>query len=205
MSQPGAARWTGLSFIAALGLAAAALTAAGTGERGIDLALFATARLGFLLFWPAYTGSALVSLFGPRFQRLRRHAREFGLAFATVLLVHLGLVGWLCLIGAAPPVATFVLFGIAALWVYLLALFSIGGLQQRLGAKGWWVLRNIGMNYVAYVFAVDFFARPLAGGIRHAVFYWPFAALITVGPALRLAAAAQRIAYGWKGALRGTG
>jgi hypothetical protein len=169
---------------------------AGTGERGIHMALLATARLAFLLFWPAYAGGALAALFGLAFQPLQRHVREFGLAFAAALLVHLGLVACLCLIGAAPSMTTFVFFGIAVLWVYLLALFSIGGLQQFLGAKGWWLLRLVGMNYVAYAFAVDFFRNGLAGNITHAVFYWPFAALAIIGPGLRLATAPQRFARG---------
>jgi hypothetical protein len=72
------------------------------------------------------------------------------------VLVHLGLVAWLCLIGAAPGVGTFIFFGIATLWVYLLALFSIGRLQKLLGPTAWWLLRNVGMNYVAYAIAIDF-------------------------------------------------
>jgi hypothetical protein len=165
----------------------------GTGERGVHMGLLGTARLAFLLFWSAYVGGALVALFGSAFQPLRRRAREFGLAFAAVLSVHLGLVAWLCLIGAVPSTKTFVLFGTAAVWVYLLALFSINGLQHRLGPMGWWVLRAIGMNFVAYAFAKDFFRNGLAGGIANVVLYWPFAALAVIGPGLRLAAAAQRV------------
>jgi hypothetical protein len=163
------------------------------------MALLGTARLAFLLFWSAYAGGALVALFGRAFQPLRRRAREFGVAFAAVQSVHLGLVAWLCLIGAAPSTRTFVFFGIAAVWVYALALFSINGLQQRLGTMGWWVLRTVGMNFVAYAFAVDFFRSGLAGGIAHVVLYWPFATLAAIGPGLRLAAAAQRAGSGWRG------
>src|SRR5208283_952478 len=115
---------------------------AGTGEKGIDAALRATARLSFLLFWVAYAGSAMASLFGSPFQTLKLRAREFGLAFASAQLVHIGLVVWLCLIGAAPDVSTFVFFGIALVWVYLLALFSIGRLRRALGPGSWWILRD---------------------------------------------------------------
>ena len=193
--QVSAAPWMGLSALAALALAAAALMVAGTGRRGTDLGLLLTARLAFLLFWPAYTGSSLVALFGPAFQKVKRHGREFGLTFATVLLVHLGLVAWLCWIGAVPSTATFVLFGTAAVLVYLIALFSIGRLQQWLGVAGWSLLRLIGMNFVAYAFAVDFLRNPFGGGIERAAFYWPFAALSIVGPGLNLAAAARRIVW----------
>lgn len=195
---PSAARWMAAAFCAASGLAATTLAAFGTGERGVQVALFATARLMFLLFWPAYAGGALASLFGARFQPLRRHGREFGLAFASALLVHLGLVAWLCLIGATPAFGTFVFFGIGVGWSCLIALFSIGRLQRALGPWGWWLLRVAGMNYLAYAFAVDFLAHPTQAGIRHAVAYLPFAALAIAGPALRLAAAAARIGRSWQ-------
>ena len=55
------------AFCAALALAAAVLAALGAGERGTHVALQATARLSFVLFWPAYAAAALAALFGPRF------------------------------------------------------------------------------------------------------------------------------------------
>jgi hypothetical protein len=47
------------------------------------------------MFWPAYTGSVLTTLFGPAFEPIKRRTREFGLAFASAHLVHLALVAWL--------------------------------------------------------------------------------------------------------------
>jgi hypothetical protein len=121
--QPNVAWWMGSAFCVALGLAATVLAA--RGARAIQ----ATARLSFLLFWAAYSGSGLASLFGPTVLPLKQHAREFDLAFASAQLVHLGLVAWLCVVGDAPGICVLILFGIAALWVYLLALFSIHRLQ----------------------------------------------------------------------------
>ena len=46
------------AFCAALALAAAVLAALGAGERGTHVALQATARLSFVLFWPAYAAAA---------------------------------------------------------------------------------------------------------------------------------------------------
>ena len=192
------ALWMCSAFCAALALAASVLTVLGAQERGVHAALAATARFAFLLFWPAYSGGALASLFGPAFQPLKQYARILGLAFASALLVHLGLVGLLCLIGAAPPVSTFIFFGVAAVWVYLLALFSIGRLHRALGPKYWWLLSTVGMNYLAYAFIVDFLKEPLQGGVRHVVEYLPFAVLAIAGPSLRLAALAQRVGRKWK-------
>ena len=183
---------------AALTLAASVTIALGAKQSGIDAALAATARLMFLLFWPAYSGGALVALFGAVFQPLKQHAREFGLAFASALLVHLGLVVVLCLIGAAPDAATFVFFGIGAAWAYVLALFSIPRLRLALGPRNWWLLSNVGMNYVAYAFIVDFLQQPLHGGVKHIIEYLPFAVLSLAGPGLRLAAYMQRIGRSWR-------
>jgi hypothetical protein len=164
----------------------------GSGSTGIYVALRATARLAFLMFWPAYVGSALVFLFGRAFQPLQRRARELSLGFAAVQTVHFGLVGWLCLIGATPSVKTFAFFGIGAVWLYLLALFSIGSLQQRLGPKRWRALCLVGMNYIALAFAVDFLRHPSVDGLTRAILYWPFAALAVAGPILIACAAIRR-------------
>jgi hypothetical protein len=191
-----ATRWIGLAVCAQLGLAGLVLVALGPAERGTDVALQATARLSFLLFWPAYAGSAMTALFGPVFEPLKRRAPEFGLAFASVHLVHLALVAWLTKIGAAPPLGSFVFFGIAAVWVYLLALFSIPSLQQTLSFNSWWLLRVVGLNYIAYAFAVDFLKAPQNGSIKYLVGYLPFAVLSVLGPILRLAAFMRRAAQG---------
>jgi hypothetical protein len=124
---------------------------------------------------------------------LKQHAREFGLAFASAMLVHVGLIAWLCLIGAAPGLSTFVIFGMALACTYLLALFSIVRLQQALGPRYWRLLRAVGLNYIAYAFAIDFLQNPLHGGVRHIIEYLPFAVLAIAGPSLCLAALAQRL------------
>lgn len=180
--------WIAVPFAVALALAAAVLAVLGLSDDGIHAALLATARWQFLLFWLAYAGGALASLFGPRLLPLRRHAREFGFGFAAALSVHLALVAWLCMIGDVPPVRTFIVFGFAALCVYGLAVLSIARLQQLLGARAWGMLRFLAMNYVVLAFADDFWRDPLAPGVGHALLYWPFAALVIAAPALRLAA-----------------
>src|SRR5215469_6230358 len=62
----GVARWMGLAFGAELLLAAAVFGAKGVTEAGIVLALSLTARVAFPLFWLAYAGGALATLFGRR-------------------------------------------------------------------------------------------------------------------------------------------
>ena len=192
--RPNAGMWIGSAFCAALGLAALVLVTLGPGAEGTVLALQLTARLSFLLFWSAYTAGAMVALFGPAFQPLKQHAREFGLAFASAHLVHLALVAWLTYIGAAPPRGVFVFFGIAAFWIYLLALASIPRIQQSLGGKGWLYLRVVGLNFIAFAFAKDFLGYRQFGDVKFLVGYLPFALLSVVGPLLCLAAFVQRTA-----------
>jgi hypothetical protein len=178
----------GLAMLVAVAIATCVLALFGAGVRGTHAALAATARFAFLLFWPAYAGGAMASLFGPPFEVLRRYGRAFGLAFAAALTVHIGLLAWLCVIGAAPSSGTFLVFGTALALVYLLALFSIDRLRMWLGAHGWWLLRTVGMNYIAFAFAKDFLHTPFGGGARHVVEYAPFALLAVAGPAVRLGA-----------------
>ena len=151
-----------------------------------------TARLAFLLFWPSYVGGALVTLFGPRFQPLKVRARRFGLAFACVLAVHLGLVGRLCWIGSAPSTATFAIFGVGVAWTSILTLLSIESLGQAAGAKVWWIVRNIGLNYLAFLFILDFLRLEPRQTLPHLAEYLPFAALALLGPVLRLLAFLRR-------------
>lgn len=181
-------RWMGIAFGAELLVAASVLGTQGITEAGIVLALRLTARVAFPLFWLAYTGGPLAALFGPPLEPLRRHGRLAGLAFATSMTVHLALVAALCAIGAAPAASVFATFGIAAVCMYALALFSISRLRQALGPRRWKVLSAVAMNYVGLAFLYDFSTDPLAGGMKHALFYWPFLALAIAGPVLRIAA-----------------
>ena len=193
-ARPHTVLWTLSAFCAAGSLAALVLAVFGLDERGTDVALQVTARFSFLLFWPAYVGGALATLFGPIFEPLKRHGREFGLAFASAYLIHVALVGWLIQIGAPPSLGTFVFFGIALFWLYLLALFSIVRLQRMLGSKVWWLLRLIGLNYIAYAFATDFLRVSSVDSAKHLIGYVPFAVLSVLGPALCLAAFVRRVA-----------
>jgi hypothetical protein len=188
--------WIAAATAAALLLAAASLGARGAGRGGTDLGLFSTGRLAFLLFLPAYAGGAMATLFGAAFQPVRRRGRVLGLAFAAVLVVHLTFVAWLCVIGAPPALATFVQFGIAVGFIVPITLLSIGRLQGVLGPRAGWLLRAVGLNYVAYVFAADFLNHPLHGGIVHVATYLPFAVLSLLGPAIWVAGQMARLIRG---------
>ena len=185
----------GASFCAALLLTAAVLAIAGAGENGIRTGLEATARLAFAFFWPAYVGGALFALFGAPFQPVKQRARELGLAFASVLAVHLGLVAALCTIGLTPSRTTCVAFGLAAAFAGMLALFSIARLQRLIRPRFWRLLRFVGMNYILGAFAFDFIKYPPPWNRGYVFENLPFAVLAVAAPLIVLAAFVQRVRF----------
>lgn len=176
--------WMGSAIAAAAILATIVLAKYGAGKVGTVAALQLTARFSFLLFWLAYASGGLVVLFGSALQPLERRGRDFGLAFAAAHLVHVGLVVWLCWIGATPGLDVFVFFVPPLMVLYILALFSIPALQKALGRTPWRVLRTVGMTYIAYAFAHDFVTAPFGGNATHIAMYVPFAILNVAAPVL---------------------
>ena len=176
----------------ALALAGAVLADYGTGPVGIGQAVRYTARWSFLFFWLSYVGGAMAILFGPAFAGLARRARAFGLAFATALQVHIGLVVWLgVLIGQIPLQGGILLFFLVALsFTYLLVLLSFGIGTRNLG-RLWRPLLFLATTYILIAFGRDFVLGALAQNVRYwryAAEYVPFALLSLIAIPLRLAA-----------------
>src|ERR1700677_3658220 len=191
--------WMGVAFGVALVLAVAVLAVKGTDAKSISVALRVTARWSFLLFWVAYAGGAIATLFGPAFAPLARRGREFGLAFASAHLVHIGLVVWLYVILHHAPLSggLLVFFMIGIFWTYLLAVLSFGGLARALGPILWRLVRVLGMNYILIAFGYDFVLSVVHNGVVHQGFkylveYVPFAAMSVAAPVLSFAAAVRR-------------
>jgi hypothetical protein len=181
--------WIGAAFLIAFVLAAIVLAVFGPGDRGTVLALRVTARWCFLLFWPAYAGGAMAKLCGPRLDGLARYGREFGLAFASALLVHVGLVLWHFHV-AVGPTGTMAFFWAGILCTYLLALFSWPRLRDALGPQLWRAFSTLALEYIALVFAADFILAPVqASGLgKYPLTYVPFALILVGGAGLRLGA-----------------
>jgi hypothetical protein len=180
------------AFVIALALAAIAFANLGAGDQGTFVALRLTARWSFLLFWFAYAGGAITKLSGLRLGGLERRGREFGLAFASAQLVHVGLVLWLFNI-LTGPVDAMVFFWVGVLCTYLLAIFSLPRLRDALGLRIWRAFRLIALEYIALVFADDFILAPLqATGFRsYPLSYLPFAVMLVGAIGLRLATILQ--------------
>jgi K+-transporting ATPase KdpF subunit len=162
-------------------------------EHRLSLALRATARWSFLLFWLASVGGALATLFGSRFSGLAARARDFGLSFASAHLVHLGLVAWLYYAFVGPGKFTLIFFGVAAFWTYLLALLSVSRITAALPSRTWKVLRTIGVEYISIAFLYDFARNPFGGGFSRIVEYLPFLFLAVTGPLLRAGAWVKKL------------
>jgi hypothetical protein len=195
MPQLRTGTWMGVALVVALMVAGATLAALGTGHDGTVAALQLTARWSYCLFLPAYAGGALVALFGPTFLPLAKQGRNLGLAFASAHLAHIGLVSWLYYISPRPPVkdSTAIFFGIALLFTYVLALFSIPKLASMLRPNLWRLLRTVGMEYIALAFLLDFLQNPFGHGLITLVAYLPFAAIGCAAAVLRISAYAKRV------------
>ena len=189
------AAWMGAAFGVALVITAVVLVLAGADNRGTRLALELTARWSFLLFFLAYAGNAIAMLFGPA--SLKGHGREFGLAFASAHLVHIGLIVWLGIILGRVPLSGGLLlfFLIALLFTYLLAGLSFGGVKAL--GPAWPPLRFIGMNYILIAFGRDFVLpvihpKPTQVNLGHFLFYAPFMLASIAAPLLVLAVHLRR-------------
>ncbi|MBW4052623.1 MAG: hypothetical protein HIU85_14395 [Proteobacteria bacterium] len=191
--------WMAGAYLGSLAIAAGILWTMGAGQRGTLTGLQLTARWSYLFFLAAYTGGALTTVFGPVFQPLARRGRDLGLAFASAHLTHLCFVLWDYHISAHPPVPTSsaIYFGLAAVFTYLLALFSIPGLAAELNPHVWWALRTLGMDYIAIAFLRDFLHDPFNGSLSHLIGYLPFIALGSAAVAVRVVAYAKRLRRWW--------
>jgi hypothetical protein len=192
--------WVTAGFLVAAALAAIVFGVVDALDRGA-VALRVTARWSFVLFWLAYAGGAMATLWGRPFDALARHGREFGLAFASAQLVHVALI----LEDRAAAGMAFFWVGIA--FTYLLALFSLPRLRDAIGPRLWRISLVIALNYIALVFAVDFIEGPLRrGGIaNYPLSYFPFALMLVVGVGLRVAAFLYRRRRDWRPSHRAAG
>jgi hypothetical protein len=181
--------WMCAAFCSALTLVVVVLAAVGTGEKGTGIALHLTGRLSLLFFWPAYAGAAMAALFGPRFAVLVRYGRNFGLAYASAHLVHVGLVAHLVSMSSRPIAESIMpFFAVGVVWTYLLALFSLERLSNLFSPSFLRILRNVGLEYLALVFFADLVLLPIRVHTNRPLEYLPFSILIIVGPILRMAA-----------------
>jgi len=188
MREPLAGWWMLGAFVCSLLLALGTLAILGAAATGTIFALRLTARWAYIFFWLAYAGGALATLFGARLLPLARRGRALGLAFAAAMVPHAALVAWIYYISLKPPAsrATLVYFGIGLVFVFLLALLSVGRIAARLPPALSRGLRWVGTEYIALAFLRDFLHVPAHAGALQWLAYLPFIALAAAAAVLRL-------------------
>ncbi len=192
--SPKTAAFAAIAFGAAVVLAAAAISIFGSDTIGLDRSLQACAVLAFALFWPAYAGSALKTLFGQAFEPVSWRGRDFSLAFASAQLVSTGLFVWLLRVSSHTPFAhpRFVFFAVGLGWTYVIAAISFRGPAHAIGQGCYRVLRGLGMEFISFSFLFGFLSHPLHGNIRSVLLYVPLATVSILGTLLRFGAWASR-------------
>ena len=192
--SPKTATLAGIAFCAAALLAAAALFIFGTDTTGLDRSLQSSALLAFILFWPAYAGSALKTLFGSAFEPVSWRGRDFSLAFASAQLVSTGLFLWLWQVSSQTPFVhpRFVFFAIGLVSTCVIAAISFRGPAHAIGQSCYRVLRGLGMETISFAFLFGFLSHPLHGNIRSLIVYVPLATVSIAGTLLRFGAWASR-------------
>ena len=186
--------WMAGASAAGIAVAAAAAGAFGLHYEAVVAAVRGSARVAFGFFWLAYAGGAPTALFGDAFAGLVARRREFGLAFAAALAVHLSLVAVLFRISSRQPIsnAGIAYFGAGALLTYLLAIASIARVRRALPEQVWRLMSSIGMEYILFLFLLDLVVHPLRDGFGNPLDYAPFSLLAILAPLLRWTAIVQR-------------
>ena len=105
---------------------------------------------------------------------------------------------WLCFFGAAPPLGVFVFFGIAAVWTYTLAIFSIRRLRGAIADAVWRLLSFVGLNYILLAFVRDFIGAHFEFNTNYLVGYLPFILLCILAPSLRFIAVTRGLYLTWR-------
>ena len=114
------------------------------------------------------------------------------LGYASAQLVHLAIVARVLYKDPTGHESELLVFGPAVLFTYLLAGLSITKLSARLNSTLWRVLRTVGVEYIAFVFLLDFAKSPFDDGMFKVLYYLPFIVPAAAAPLLRLAAFIKR-------------
>lgn len=125
-----------------------------------------TARVSVTMFLLAFTASSTFQLWPNAFTRWQRQNRRyFGLSFALSHFTHLG---WILTLRAIAPaelagttVLTWLLGGLAYVFIAAMTATSFDRTARALGPKAWMLLHTIGAYYVWLIFANSFISRAL--------------------------------------------
>jgi DMSO/TMAO reductase YedYZ heme-binding membrane subunit len=131
------------------------LRAAGTTDENLNLLLRLTARISFMTYLLIFVARPLRQIFPRNGTRwLSGERRSFGIAFAAMHSVHLGLIAYRfsTIPGLEYPVSSALLGGTAYALMYLMLITSFDRPARALGPKNWRRLHKIGLYYIGLIF-----------------------------------------------------
>jgi len=146
-------------------LMALILTTAGTGDRGLHLAIRTSAQTSFVLFTSAFIAAALQRTWPMPLSRwLLANRRYLGISFAVSHFIHLGFIVALVRTSAEFVLnpLTVVVGGGAYVFIAAMTATSFDRTAAWLGARAWRRLHTIGIYYIWTVFFVTYLPRALA-------------------------------------------
>lgn len=131
------------------------LNAAGHDDDNIRMLQRLTARLSFMTYLLVFIARPLRQLLKTDSTRwLLRERRSFGIAFAAMHSVHLGLIAhrFSTIPDLSYALANGILGGTAYLLMYLMLLTSFDAPARALGPLAWRRLHKLGLYYIGIVF-----------------------------------------------------
>lgn len=171
------------------GASAAWLVTAGVSETSLSAVLRGTAHAGLLLYLTIFIARPLGVLHrSPVSRWLLSNRRYLGIAFATVMLVHLVLILWLRygVTGQGIQPLTVIVGIVAYAFIVAMLVTSWDATTRALGPRRWKRLHHAGLFWIGLPFAATI-ADALSAGERPAL-YGVLTALIVIAVVIRLMA-----------------
>lgn len=139
------------------------LAATGVTDDNLRLVLSLTARIAFMIFLLVFIARPLRQLVRTDLtRRLLTERRSFGIAFAAVFTVHLGLIAYRfwTVPGLEYPLSSAVVGGTAYLLAYAMLVTSFDGPARAIGPKAWRMLHKTGVYFIGAIFLFTLLPEP---------------------------------------------
>lgn len=149
-------------FFATL-LSAGLLAVTGITDANLRLVLSLTARIAFMIFLLVFIARPLRQLVRTDLtKRLLKQRRAFGVAFAAVFTVHLGLIAYrfASVPGLEYPLPSAIVGGTAYALTYAMLVTSFDGPARAIGPKAWRRLHKTGLYYIGAIFLFTLLPEP---------------------------------------------
>lgn len=185
--------FVGTAFVLAILATLVSLVSQGQEEAGLRMAIRATARMGALVLAGTFMISSLHTFARATWSKwLLAHRRDFGLAFATVQYVHLGIVAALATRHAesffATTSSTSIWGGLVGyVWITAMAITSFDGPRKWIGPRKWRWLHTSGMYLLWGIFVFSYLGRASTQ-----VLYAAFLGFLLVALGVRIGASVVR-------------